>query len=67
MFRAALDGLADRGRLLIIGMMGAYAEGWPPSTHPGLCEKLLWKSAAVVSREMIGSSNPRESFARNDI
>jgi NADPH-dependent curcumin reductase CurA len=42
MFRAAVDGLADRGRLVVIGMMGAYSEGWPPSNHPGLAEKLLW-------------------------
>ena len=49
MFKAALDGLADRGRLIVIGMMGAYAEGWPLSTHPGMAEKLLWKSASVVS------------------
>ena len=51
MFKAALDNLADRGRLIVIGMMGSYSEGWPPSTYPGLTEKLLWKSAAVVRRE----------------
>ena len=54
MFRAALDSLADRGRLIVIGMMGSYAEGWPLSTHPGLTEKLLWKSASVVRRAFRG-------------
>ncbi|GAX83190.1 hypothetical protein CEUSTIGMA_g10616.t1 [Chlamydomonas eustigma] len=48
MFQAALENLADRGRLLVIGMIGTYAEGWPPSNYPGMCERLLWKSAAVI-------------------
>lgn len=47
MFDTCVNALADRGRLIIIGMMSRYGEGWPPSNHPGLPEKLLWKSAAV--------------------
>ncbi len=48
MFATAVDCLADRGRLVVIGMMGEYASGWKPSVHPGLTEKLLWKSASCV-------------------
>ncbi|KAF5830042.1 hypothetical protein DUNSADRAFT_15083 [Dunaliella salina] len=48
MFSAALAALAPRGRLIIIGMMSAYQEGWPRSEHPGLPEKLLWKSASMI-------------------
>lgn len=48
MFATAVDSLARRGRLVIIGMMSAYKEGWPPSEARGLQEKLLWKSATVA-------------------
>lgn len=48
MFDVAVDALAPRGVLIIIGMMSAYAAGWPLSQHEGLAEKLLWKSAAVA-------------------
>ena len=47
-FAAALDCLADKGSLIVIGMMGEYAAGWSPSMHPGLAEKLLWKSASCI-------------------
>ncbi|MEW5301521.1 MAG: hypothetical protein WDW36_004378 [Sanguina aurantia] len=47
MFNASLNALAPRGRLIVIGMMDQYKEGWPPSNSPGLPEKLLWKSASV--------------------
>ena len=46
-FDTAVNALAPNGRLIIIGMVAAYQDGWPPSTHPGLAEKLLWKSASV--------------------
>lgn len=49
MFATSVNALAPGGRLVIIGMMSSYAEGWPMSQHPGLPEKLLWKSASLVS------------------
>jgi NADPH-dependent curcumin reductase CurA len=48
MFDLAVDALADRGTLIVIGMMSAYSDGWKRSSHEGLAEKLLWKSAAVA-------------------
>lgn len=48
MFEAAAASLADRGTLIVIGMMGAYSSGWKPSRHDGLAERLLWKSASVA-------------------
>jgi NADPH-dependent curcumin reductase CurA len=48
MLATAVDALATKGRLIIIGMMSAYQQGWKPSVIPGLAEKLLWKSAACV-------------------
>ena len=48
MFTTCVNALAPRGRLLIIGMMSQYADGWRPGTHVGLPEKLLTKSAALV-------------------
>ena len=43
------------GRVIVIGMMSQYTAGgdgaedaWTPSNHPGLPEKLLWKSGACV-------------------
>lgn len=54
-FAAALDALAPGGRVIVIGMMSQYTAGgdgaedaWTPSNHPGLPEKLLWKSGACV-------------------
>ncbi|KAG2501548.1 hypothetical protein HYH03_000055 [Edaphochlamys debaryana] len=48
MFATAVDALAHKGRVVIIGMMSSYGSGWAPGTYPGLAEKLLWKSAAAV-------------------
>jgi NADPH:quinone reductase-like Zn-dependent oxidoreductase len=49
MFDTALNALAPRGRLVVIGAVSAYADGWQtPSQHAGLTEKLLWRSAACV-------------------
>jgi hypothetical protein len=39
MFDLAVDALADRGTLVVIGMMAAYSDGWKPSSHTGLAEK----------------------------
>lgn len=54
-FAAAVDALAPGGRVIVIGMMSQYTAGgdgaedaWTPSNHPGLPEKLLWKSGACV-------------------
>lgn len=47
MFDAAVNALAPRGRLLVIGMMSAYADGWAQRQYPGIAEKLLWKSATL--------------------
>jgi len=46
-FDACVDVLADRGVLVVIGMMDSYSSGWQPRARAGLAEKLLWKSAAV--------------------
>jgi NADPH-dependent curcumin reductase CurA len=48
MFKTAVDALAMRGRLLVIGMMSQYGDGWPVDDHPGLPEKLLKKSASLI-------------------
>eukprot|EP00775_Hariotina_reticulata_P002615 gene2615-2916_t len=48
MFQLCVDALAPKGTLIVIGMMSAYGSGWQPSSHPGLTEKLLWKSAMVA-------------------
>ena len=48
MFKAAVDALAFKGRLVIIGMMSQYGDGWPVDAHPGLPEKLLKKSASMI-------------------
>ena len=48
MFKAAVDALAFKGRLVVIGMMSQYGDGWPVDAHPGLPEKLLKKSAALI-------------------
>mmetsp|Transcript_13426 Transcript_13426/g.33880 ORF Transcript_13426/g.33880 Transcript_13426/m.33880 type:complete len:638 (+) Transcript_13426:185-2098(+) len=45
MFQTCAKALARHGRLVVIGMMSQYKEGWPVSAYPGLCESLLWKSA----------------------
>jgi NADPH-dependent curcumin reductase CurA len=47
MFDLCVDALADRGTLIVIGMMSAYASGWARRAHSGLPEKLLWKAARV--------------------
>jgi NADPH-dependent curcumin reductase CurA len=39
MFDLCVDALADRGVLIVIGMMSAYASGWARSRHEGLAEK----------------------------
>lgn len=36
MFSVCVDALADKGCLIIIGMMSQYADGWKPSSYPGL-------------------------------
>ena len=52
MFEAAVRCLAPGGRLVVIGMMSQYTAGpegaWALSSSPGLAERLLNKSAAVV-------------------
>lgn len=47
LFQACVNALAVGGRCIVIGMMEEYSGGWTPSVHPGLTEKLLWKSATV--------------------
>lgn len=50
MFETCLNSLGMFGRIVVIGMMSQYQSGevWERSVHPGLCEKLLWKSQSVV-------------------
>lgn len=48
MFTTCLNALAPGGRLLIIGAVSQYSTGWKPSTHVGLPEKLLVKSASLL-------------------
>lgn len=48
MFDVAVDALASKGRLIVIGMMSQYGEGWPVRNHPGLPEKLLKRSASIA-------------------
>lgn len=59
-FDVAVDALAPRGRLIIIGMMSQYAEGWVQRQYPGIAEKLLWKSATLQVRSMAAQAQ----FAR---
>eukprot|EP00887_Chlorella_sp_A99_P002267 scaffold10.g2267.t1 len=47
-FDTCVNALATRGRLIVIGQMSQYKDGWQRSVVTGLPEKLLWKSAAVV-------------------
>lgn len=39
MFDLCVDALADRGTLVVIGMMSQYSSGWKRSAHEGLAEK----------------------------
>ncbi|CAM6102136.1 unnamed protein product [Calypogeia fissa] len=50
MFKTCLNALAKFGRIIVIGMISQYQgeNGWEPSTHPGLLEKLLNKSQTVA-------------------
>jgi NADPH-dependent curcumin reductase CurA len=52
MLEAAVDSLAVKGRLAVIGAMSRYASGWavPAQAMPSslLADKLLWRSASVV-------------------
>jgi NADPH-dependent curcumin reductase CurA len=48
MFQVAADALANKGRLIVIGMMSQYGDGWQVKQHPGLPEKLLKKSATIA-------------------
>ena len=48
MFSTCVNALAPKGRLLIIGAVSQYSTGWKPSTHVGLPEKLLVKSASLL-------------------
>jgi len=52
MFDTCMNALAVFGRMVVIGMISQYTEGeggsWKPANHPGLCEKLLWKSQTVT-------------------
>lgn len=48
MFTTCLNALAPGGRLLIIGAVSQYSTGWKPSTHVGLPEKLLIRSASLL-------------------
>jgi NADPH-dependent curcumin reductase CurA len=47
MFDTCVDAIAPRGRLIIIGMMSQYGEGWQKRQYSGIAEKLLWKSATL--------------------
>lgn len=60
MFEIAVNALAKKGRVVIIGMMSQYSSGWKPSENTGLPEKLLWKSATLSG--MISSApNPTKA------
>lgn len=37
MFDVAVNALAPRGRLIVIGMMSQYADGWAARQYPGAC------------------------------
>jgi len=58
MFNTALNALAYKGRLVVIGMMSQYTSGkdggWAVLSHPGLPEKLLNKSATVTGEVPCG-------------
>ena len=55
LFSTAVNALAVKGRLVIIGMMASYQDGWEKSMYPGLSEKLLWKSASLNGEERRGA------------
>lgn len=46
-FDAAVDNLAKRGRMVILGFVSEYQEGTESVTAPRIYEKLLWKSASL--------------------
>ncbi|KAL3679178.1 hypothetical protein R1sor_022134 [Riccia sorocarpa] len=50
MFTICLDALAQKGRLIVIGMISKYQgeNAWQPGNYPALAEKVLSKSRSVV-------------------
>lgn len=58
LFQTAVNSLAVKGRLIVIGQMSSYQDGWEKSTYPGLTEKLLWKSASLTGEERRGEIRP---------
>lgn len=46
-FDAALDGLAMRGRLIVVGYISEYKDGAQPVLQPRVYERLLWKSGQI--------------------
>ncbi len=54
MFDVAVDALAPRGRLVIIGMMSQYADGWVRRQYPGalpLC--MAWIATSCKRRQKL--------------
>jgi NADPH:quinone reductase-like Zn-dependent oxidoreductase len=47
MFETCVKALGVGGRLIVIGMMSQYADGWVPQPLVGVPERLLAKSASV--------------------
>jgi NADPH-dependent curcumin reductase CurA len=46
-FDAALEHLAIRGRLVVVGYISEYSHGAQPVMQPRVYERLLWKSAQI--------------------
>lgn len=47
MFDTAIEHLAVRGRLLVVGYISEYDRGAQPVMQPRIYERLLWKSAQI--------------------
>lgn len=48
MFDICLKSLGRKGRLIVIGAMSQYQQGWKPQVHAGIPERLLSKSASCI-------------------
>ena len=51
MFETCVGALAPGGKLIVIGMMSAYKEGWLPGSYPGVC---VWGGGVLTGSQAAG-------------